>query len=99
MRSRWATSALPTVLALAGALCVRADPPPPIDDGPPPPKPPYTIEAVTVPTSDGWTLSAVYGAAGSAKRAPAVVLVPMEGTTSAAWVPLFARLEEFHVPW
>ena len=91
-------SALWIALAAAMPLSARADPPP-IDDGPPPPKPPFTSETVRIPTEDGWTLTASYGAAGSEAGSPAVLLVPMEGQTSASWVPLFTRLEEFRVPW
>jgi hypothetical protein len=95
-----ATTSL-SIAAVAACLAARAfaDPPPQPDDGPPPPRPPFVAETVAVPTEDGWRLHAVYGAAGSGPGSPAVVLVPMEGTTSAAWTPLFARLEEFRVPW
>jgi hypothetical protein len=88
---------LAALLALPASLAHAK--PPVEDDGPPPPKPPFTVETVQVPAGDGVALAGTYGAAGGKAGSPAVVMLPMEGTSRRAFEPLFERFEEHRVPW
>lgn len=97
MRGSRGLASLALVALTLGAGVAAAKPPE--DDGPPAPPPAFLAETVVIHAEDGTSIPATYGAAGSKPGAPAVVLIPMEGSARGAFEPLYPRLQEFRVPW
>jgi pimeloyl-ACP methyl ester carboxylesterase len=82
------------LLACAAPAAARGGPFDRPDPLAPPPMPP--AEAVTIPADDAVEVAGTWWAAGD-PDGPALVLVPMEGSTRSAWEPLVPALFEHRV--